>query len=164
MTATGSYLVTATNSGGNTMAGLTITVNDQPPSALSYQVNPAIYTKGSQIVPDNPTNTGGTAISFSVTPALPAGLSLSTVTGIIIGDPTSIATAANYNVTATNSGGNTTAALNITVMAPPPSAPQAIPNLGQMITPTAPYDSTFEPLIPGATVRPPIQTGRLGKQ
>jgi hypothetical protein len=75
-----------------------------------------------------------------------------------------VTAAANYTVTATNSGGNTTAVLNITVMAPPPSAPQAIPNLGQMITPTAPYDSTFEPLIPGAAVCPNIPTGRQGKR
>jgi uncharacterized repeat protein (TIGR01451 family) len=75
VTATGSYVVTATNAGGNTMASLTITVNDQPPSALSYSTNPAIYTKGVQIAPDSPTNTGGTAISYAVSPALPAGLS-----------------------------------------------------------------------------------------
>jgi DNA-binding beta-propeller fold protein YncE len=161
--ATASYTVTASDSAGSTTAVLSITVNDQPPSALSYSTNPAIYTEGLQIGPDSPTNTGGTAISYAVSPALPAGLSLSTVSGIVSGNPTSATAAANYTVTATNSGGNTTAVLNITVMAPTPSAPQAIPNLGQMITPTAPYDSTFEPLIPGAAVLPEYPGWQAGQ-
>ena len=131
---TASYTVTASDSAGSTTVVLSITVNDQPPSALSYPTNPAIYPKGLQIAPDTPTNTGGTAISWAVSPALPEGLSLSTVTGILSGDPTLVTPAANYTVTATNSGGNTTAVLNITVMAPTPSAPQPIPNVGQMIT------------------------------
>ena len=163
VTATGSYLVTATNAGGYTMAGLSITVNDQPPSALSYSTNPAIYTEGVQIALDGPTNTGGSVVSYAVSPALPAGLSLSTVTGVVSGDPTAVTAAANYTLTATNSGGNTTAVLNIAVMAPPPSAPQAIPNMGQMITPTAPYDSTFEPLIPGAAVLPKYPDWQVGQ-
>ena len=124
VTATGSYVVTATNAAGHTMASLTITVNDQPPSTLSYSTNPAIYTKGVQIAPDNPTNTCGTAISYSVTPALPPGLTLNTLSGIVSGDPTVVSAAANYTVMATNSGGTATAVLNITVMGPPPSAPR----------------------------------------
>ena len=158
-----SYTITATDSAGSTTAVLSITVNDQPPSALSYSSNPAVYPEGVQIAPDSPTNTGGTVISYSVTPALPAGLSLNTVAGIVSGEPTTVTAAANYTVTATNSGGNTTAVLNITVMAPPPSAPQAIPNLGQMITPTAPYDSTFEPLVPGAAVLPKYPDWQVGQ-
>jgi DNA-binding beta-propeller fold protein YncE len=161
--AAASYTVTASNSAGSASASLSITVNDQPPSALSYSTNPSIYTEGVQIALDSPTNAGGTAISYAVSPALPTGLSLSTVTGIISGDPSAVTAAANYTVTATNSGGNTTVALNITVMAPPPSAPQAIPNLGQMITPTAPYDSTFEPLVAGAAVLPKYPDWQVGQ-
>ena len=161
--ASASYTVTASDSAGSTTAVLSITVNDQSPSALSYSTNPAIYTEGLQIAPDSPTNTGGTAISWAVSPALPEGLSLSTVTGIVSGDPTLVAAAANYTVTATNSGGNTTAVLNIAVMAPTLSAPQPIPNVGQMITPTAPWDSTFEPLIPGAAVLPQYPNWQAGQ-
>jgi DNA-binding beta-propeller fold protein YncE len=138
-------------------------VNDLPPSALSYSSNPAIYPEGVQIAPDSPTNTGGTAISYAVSPTLPAGLTLNALSGIVSGDPTVVSAAANYTVTATNSGGNTTAVLNITVMAPPPSAPLAIPNLGQMITPTAPYDSTFEPLVPGAAILPKYPNWQVGQ-
>jgi DNA-binding beta-propeller fold protein YncE len=124
-------------------------VGVKAPTTLSYTTAMAVYTKGVQITPNSPTSSGGTVTSYSVRPAFPAGLALSASTGIVSGTPTVVAAAANYTVTATNVGGNTTAVLNITVMAPPPSS-QAIPNLGQMITPTAPYDSTFVPLVPGA--------------
>jgi hypothetical protein len=161
--ATAGYMVTATNASGSTSASLSITVNDQPPSALSYSTGTAVYTKGVQITPNLPTNSGGTVISYNVTPALPPGLTLNALSGIIIGSPTVVTAATNYTVTATNSGGNTTAVLNITVMAPPPSAPQAIPNLGQLITPTAPYDSSFEPLVPGAAVLPQYPDWQVGQ-
>ena len=161
--ASASYMVTASNSAGSATVVLSITVNDQPPTALSYSTAPAIYTKGLQIAPDSPTNTGGTVISYAVNPALPTGLMLNTLSGILIGDPTVLTAATNYTVTATNSGGSTTAVLNIAVIAPTPSAPQAIPNLGQMITPTAPYDSTFEPLVPGAAVLPAYPDWQVGQ-
>jgi DNA-binding beta-propeller fold protein YncE len=161
--AAASYMVTASNSAGSATVVLSITVNDQQPTTLSYTTGTAVYTEGAQITPNLPTNSGGTVISYSVSPVLPAGLTLNALSGIIIGSPTVVTAAANYTVTATNSGGNTTAVLNITVMAPPPSAPQAIPNLGQMITPTAPYDSTFEPLVPGAAVLPQYPNWQVGQ-
>ena len=162
VTAQAIYTVTASDSAGSATASLTITVNDQPPSALSYSTPTAIYTEGIQITPDNPTNTGGKVISYSVSPTLPAGLSLDTVTGIVSGDPTAVTAAAQYKVMATNSGGNATAVLSIAVMAPPPAA-QPIPNLGQQITPSAPYDSTFEPLVPGAAVLPSYPAWQVGQ-
>ena len=60
--------------------------------------------------------------SYSVSPALPAGLSLSTTTGILSGTPTVVTATAGYTVTASNSAGNTTAILTITVNAAPLSA------------------------------------------
>jgi len=113
--AAATYTVTATNSGGSTTVGLIITVNDVAPTNLSYLVNPATYTKGTLISPDTPTNTGGTPVSYAVSPTLPAGLALSTTTGIITGTPTVVVAAANYTVTATNTAGSTTASVNITV-------------------------------------------------
>jgi hypothetical protein len=54
-------------------------------------------------------------VSYSVAPALPAGLSLNAVNGIIRGTPTAVAATANYTVTAANTGGSTTAAVSLTV-------------------------------------------------
>ena len=154
-----SYTVTASNSAGSATATLTITVNDQPPSALNYTPGSAIYTKGTQIAPNLPTSSGGAVVSYSVSPALPAGLSLSAGTGIISGNPTALAAAAGYTVTASNPGGSATVTLYITVVDKPPSA-QLLPNLGVQITPLAPYDSTFEPLVPGLARYPAWQAGQ----
>lgn len=62
-----------------------------------------------------PTSTGGTVVTWTVSPALPAGLSLNAATGIISGTPTSATASATYVVTATNSGGNDTFDLALSV-------------------------------------------------
>ena len=55
------------------------------------------------------------SVPYNVTPALPAGLSLSSTTGVISGTPTSVTAATNYTVTAANETGSATAIVNITV-------------------------------------------------
>src|SRR5205085_192043 len=104
---TGGYTVTATNTGGSTTATVTITVNDVAPSVLTYSSNPATYTKGTAITANTPTSSDGAVVSYSVSPALPAGLSLNTSTGVITGTPTAVKATAGYTVTATNTGGRT---------------------------------------------------------
>jgi hypothetical protein len=114
-----SYTVTATNSADSASASLSITVNDIPPTSLTYSVNPASYPGGSVIAPNVPSSGGGTVVSYAVAPALPAGLSLDASTGAISGTPAAVAAAASYTVTATNSGGITSAGVSITVVRPP---------------------------------------------
>ena len=67
------------------------------------------------ITANTPTSSGGNVTSYSVSPALPVGLSLNTTMGNISGTPTSVSAAATYTVTATNSAGHTTAGVSITV-------------------------------------------------
>jgi hypothetical protein len=122
VTSNSSYTVTASNASGSTMASLSITVNVAAPAALSYTAGTAAYTVGTIIPPDSPTSTGGAVTSYGVSPALPAGLSLSTSSGVISGTPTAVAATASYTVTASNSTGSTTAALTITVNPVPLSA------------------------------------------
>jgi hypothetical protein len=62
----------------------------QPPAELSYTTATAVYTQGTAITPNNPTTVGGAAASYSVSPGLPAGLTLSTSTGVIDGTPTAV--------------------------------------------------------------------------
>ena len=69
---------------------------------------------GTPITPNSPTSTGGAVTAYSVSPALPAGLSLSASTGIISGTPAAATATASYTVTASNTGGSTTATLTIT--------------------------------------------------
>ncbi|MBK9294107.1 MAG: putative Ig domain-containing protein [Oligoflexia bacterium] len=112
------YIVTAANSSGYANAQINITINDPPlapPSNLNYSLNPATYTQGVQITPNSPTVTG-TVTSYSVVgTALPSGLTLNTSTGVISGTPTGISGATDYTIRASNSAGNTTKILTITV-------------------------------------------------
>ena len=85
-----SYTVTASGAAGSTTTSISITVNDQPPSAFSYAAGTATYVISTPITPNSPTNSGGTVVSYSVAPALPAGLSLSTATGAISGTPAAV--------------------------------------------------------------------------
>jgi len=111
------YVVSATNSGGTTQATISITVSaaTRPPSAFSYPTNPIIAVIGDLLPSDIP-NITGTATSFTVTPALPAGIVLNASTGVISGSPTTAVAQATYTVTATGPLGNTTATIQITVV------------------------------------------------
>jgi hypothetical protein len=93
------------------------TTPDLAPTGLTYAVNPAVYAVGTQITPNTPHSSGGAVVTYSVLPALPAGLSLNTTTGVLSGMPTAVAAVASYTVTATNSAGSTTVGLSITVHA-----------------------------------------------
>ncbi|WP_165420076.1 beta strand repeat-containing protein [Edaphobacter modestus] len=112
------YTITASNSAGSTSATIQITVSSAvvPPSSLVYPQTTITATVGQAITADTPTLTG-TVTSYAVSPALPAGLSLSTSTGVISGTPTTIAVQAPYTVTASNSAGSTSTTIQIAVNA-----------------------------------------------
>ena len=163
VTATASYTVTASNSAGSATASLSITVNDQAPSGLRYTNGTAIYAIRVPITPNNPTSTGGAVTSYSVSPALPAGLSLSTSTGIISGTPATATATASYAVTASNSGGSTTATLTITAAKVVPTGPAMdCANIAQLVLPNTQIttaelvsgNSTPSTLYPGAGLLP----------
>jgi len=136
VTAMASYTVSASNSAGSATVTLSITVNDQAPSGLSYTNGTAIYAIRVPITPNNPTSTGGAVISYSVSPTLPAGLGLSPSTGIISGTPATATAAASYTVTASNTGGSTTGTLTITAAKIVPTAPAMdCANIAQLVLP-----------------------------
>jgi hypothetical protein len=112
-----------------------------PPSDLGYATETAVYTKGEAITPDKPTSTGGAPASYSVSPTLPAGLSLATTTGIISGDPTSATAKASYMVTASNSAGSSTTSLTITVLAVAPLNPDNV-NLIFVVSEDSTYNAS----------------------
>lgn len=119
--AAASFTVTATNLGGSTSAALLLTVNDIAPSGLAYSPNPAIFTLGTLGPSTAPTTSGGgPVVWYAVDKALPGGLAIDQATGVISGTATSLAPAAEYVVTATNSGGSTTATVQVTVNDKPP--------------------------------------------
>jgi hypothetical protein len=110
-----SFVVTGVNGYGSTQSTLSITITDDPPTALAYSVNPALYPRGTAILSNIPSHTGGAVISYSISPDLPAGLVMDPSTGVITGTPTTVTPAADYTVTATNAGGSAQVTLRIEV-------------------------------------------------
>ncbi|NUY80130.1 putative Ig domain-containing protein [Flavobacterium sp. MAH-1] len=158
VSATATYTVTATNSGGSTSFGVVITVNDIAPSALSYNT-PNVFTVGTAIVALNPTVTGNVT-SYSVSPSLPAGLSLDTTTGVISGTPTAVSATASYTVTATNSGGSTTFDVTIIVNQAAPSAlSYNSPNTFTVGTAISALTPTVTGTVVSYSISPALPTG-----
>ena len=112
------YTVTASNSAGSIAATLSIVVTTVAP-AISYASPSYSFTVGVAAQAITPKAKGGTIVSWSVSPALPDGLTLNATDGTISGTPTAAAASAAYAVTAVNSGGQSTATLTIAVAAGP---------------------------------------------
>jgi len=156
-TTAGTYSVTisATNSGGTGTATLTITILSGAPvitspttasgnicNAFSYAITAT----------NNPTSYDATG--------LPAGLTVSTSTGVISGTPTASGTF-TVTISATNSRGTGTATLTITISPPPPpvisSAATATGTVGvafsyQIVASNCPTSYNATGLPPGLSV------------
>ena len=115
ITASAIYTVTASNSGGSDTVDITIVVNDEIPSAVSYNPSTFVVEKGSQLSSGLPSSTGGAVTSWTISPTLPTGLTIDATTGEISGTPTVISATTTYTVTATNTGGSATTTVDITV-------------------------------------------------
>ncbi|WP_306601987.1 putative Ig domain-containing protein [Geothrix sp. 21YS21S-2] len=144
------YLVTASNTGGSAQATLTLTVVEPAPTALVYSLNPAVYQHGTAITANAPSNAGGVPDAYAVSPALPAGLVLSTSTGVITGTPTAAAASAPYVITASNTAGSTQATLTLRVVEAAPTGltytlAKAYYSVGVPATPNTPSTSGGDP-------------------
>jgi hypothetical protein len=111
-----SYTVSALNSAGSTSASIQITVSAPlpPPTGLMYpQTTIATYV-GQTITPDIP-GAAGTITSYTVSPALPPGLTMDPSTGVISGTPIAAVPETTYDVVGSNSSGKVTAAVSPTI-------------------------------------------------
>jgi hypothetical protein len=108
--------VTASNAGGSASAAIliSVTVLLPAPTAIAYPQTVIGTYVGQEITPDIP-GTAGTITRYSVTPTLPAGLSMDPSTGVISGTPTAAAAQAVYVVTGYNSGGSISAVVSPTI-------------------------------------------------
>jgi hypothetical protein len=113
------FLLTSCSGGGG--SGGTSPPVTVAPTALQYPT-PLALIINTAITPLTPT-VAGEVTSYSVTPALPAGLSFDTASGVISGTPTSVTAQANYTVKANNAAGSTTSIVSIAVMAGATAAP-----------------------------------------
>ena len=117
----GSYTVTASTPVGEHSEFLELEVEDDPPTELTFSAPEATYQRGTEISPNQPSNSGGVATAYVVTPALPAGLELHPATGVLSGTPTTATAEARYTVTASNGTGSTSAEITIVVQEMPPT-------------------------------------------
>jgi len=110
----GIYTVTAAKGVDSATGTVSITVYYAPPSNLFYASSNNMYIGGTPIADNVPTITG-IVLSYSVSPALPPGLSLNDTTGVISGAPDTTSPSTTYTVTAKNALGSTTATVHIGV-------------------------------------------------
>lgn len=120
-------LLAITGCGGGSPASSPVV---QAPVNLSYARPMVAYTKGIAIPAETPQVAGGLVETFSVSPALPDGLSLNVANGVISGTPAAVSPMTNYQVTASNRGGSSKTAISIQVD-PPQSLSPDDPRIGQ---------------------------------
>jgi len=92
----------------NNVFGLAVPVISYPATVNNFPTSTAITSL-------TPTNTGGAATNWSISPTLSTGLAFSTSTGVISGTPTTATAATTYTITATNASGSGTTMVRIAV-------------------------------------------------
>jgi hypothetical protein len=84
---------------------------------------------GQAMVPISPSITSGSGtLTYTVSPSLPAGLSIHPSTGVISGTPTAAVASATYTVTATSVFGNTNTVISLSTGVAPSSLSYTTPN------------------------------------
>ena len=157
------FAIWANNSVGSKSTTVNITVNDAVP-VLVYSPSSFTLTKGTAMTTVTPTTSGGTIVSWSISPTLPTGLAFDTSTGAISGTPTVLSVSAAYTVTATNTGGSDTAAVTIVVNDEVPTIAYS-PNDLTITNNTASSDLPLSPTITGSgtitswTISPALPSG-----
>ena len=117
-TTAAAYTIWANNSGGSSVAYLNITVVDELAN-IAYNPSSVTIVRGYTMANVSATNTGVAVVSWTISPALPSGLSFDN--GTVHGRPMVNMSATTYTVYANNSGGSATASLTLTVNEPTPN-------------------------------------------
>jgi hypothetical protein len=121
-------------------------------SGFSYPAVSDSYTTGSSIPSLSPTYTGDAPTQFTVSPKLPAGLSLAPLSGVLSGTPTNVTSLTAYTVTATNLYGSANTTINILIQAPVPTpTPRPVPCQPNVTNITVSSDQT-ELIVTGSNL------------
>lgn len=163
-----SYTVTATGVGGISTAVFTLTVvaaEVAPQINLSNSVQSV--TVGNSIVSVSSINTGGSIYNsgYSISPALPSGLTFNSNTGSISGTPTQAQSAQTYSVTATGPAGISTATFTLSVVAAVSAPSITLSNsvqsvtVGKPILTASPTNSGGAVNVNGYSVSPSLPSG-----
>ena len=109
------YTMYANNTGGSASTTIDITVNDVPPSSISYSTTSFTETRDTAMTSVTPTVTGGgPIITWEVHPSLPTGLTIDSSTEKSAA-PSIISVFTTYTVYANNTGGSASTTIDITV-------------------------------------------------
>ena len=135
------FVVTATGAtSGVASATVNILITGITPGTQSLQGTAGSPLSASSVL----TGVGfsGT-MSYSISPALPSGLTLSTSTGVISGTPASGQASTSYTITATGSiGGSATATVSLRIAALAPTSATVSGTYGSSVTPTSAFTPT----------------------
>lgn len=160
----GNYSVAVTNAAGcsTSSAPVAVVVNicNLPPCPLRYPNYSYVFIQGQGIAALVPSNGGGKINNYSISPALPAGLSFDPSTGIISGTPTALSSLRSYTVTGSNSAGSCSVTLNMSVIISPPTnliypSPVTL-KVGTAITPIVP---TYTGVVTSFSISKPLPSG-----
>lgn len=112
-------IVTASDENGSAMCNATLTVNEAVAVAAPDVTCPEnqVLTVDEAMTPVSPSNAGGAVPTggWSISPALPAGMTFNDNTGQVSGTPTATSAAVTYTITATNAADSDTCTFDITV-------------------------------------------------
>ena len=112
------YTLTDTNSAGSATASLTIQIIGPTTFTLSSSSQTVVANSAITSVTASVTSTD-TPTAWTISPALPTGLSFNTANGTISGTPTGAQGATTYTVTASNGAGSTSQTFTLTVTQTP---------------------------------------------
>ncbi|MGI9539130.1 MAG: putative Ig domain-containing protein, partial [Miltoncostaeaceae bacterium] len=121
------HTITVTDDGGTADDAIDIEVANPAP-AVDYPASAAL-TRTEAMTPITPSGATSGTPTYSVSPALPAGLSIDSSTGEISGTPTVTAASATYTVTLTDAAGSAQASIQIEITEAP-AAPAPAPGGG----------------------------------
>jgi hypothetical protein len=153
------FTVRATNIAGTGSASEpSAPVTPNAPPEIAY-ATPAPYTLGVLITPLSVASTGGPVASFTITPALPTGLSFNGATGAITGTPTAIKDATPYTIVATGPGGIDTAVVTLSVRIPPPMIFFEVANVVDSVGVPAVHTPFIMGIVTSCTSNPPLPAG-----
>ena len=128
-------------------------------SAITGQVGTTITTQ-------TPTVTGGSGTrSFTINPALPAGLAVSSATGAISGTPSAIQATTSHTVTVTDASGTASTTVSVTITSSTPSPVAFATGYSNVTAETGTAIASQTPTTTGGSgtktfsSRPPCQPG-----